>query len=313
MVMLSSGAATPPPENFEFYFGKQKPTSAGAGAILDDGTGFQHHANNGLDYGWDCQGDAAVDYTGGRRDLDYDNGLGINHFDRAGTCPGKVNWQIAVPNGVYTAAVDFGMDDRWTHGCEVEGGIVCPNGGKCIFYNTVWVTDGYFTITGYSHDVGTCHSVSMVKLSSGATAPPPENLEFYFGTDLPASAGSGAMLADGLGFQHHGGTYMAACAAICMLPPPPIAVADANDQGGCGPVIVENPDTSTASNCDREYSLGSGFSDFLSTYGPGSVMGSGNLFLLQNVTPVEDVILKQATLFLSKNFLTQHSVEAAAN
>jgi hypothetical protein len=29
-------------------------------------------------------------------------GLGINHFDRNGACSGRVNWQIAVPNGDYT-------------------------------------------------------------------------------------------------------------------------------------------------------------------------------------------------------------------
>ena len=81
----------------------------------------------GLSYGWDCQGNATVDYSGGRRGLDRDNGLGINHFDRDGTCPGKVNWQIAVPNGAYTVTVDFG-EDAWTHGCEVEGNIgdACP-------------------------------------------------------------------------------------------------------------------------------------------------------------------------------------------
>jgi hypothetical protein len=138
----------------------------------------------GLSYGWDCQGNATVDYSGGRRGLDRDNGLGINHFDRDGTCPGKVNWQIAVPNGAYTVTVDFG-EDAWTHGCEVEGSIVCPesegsvhdgvNDG-CIFKNTVWVTDGYFTISGSgwtapedgSTAQGTCHSVSMVKLTTAS-------------------------------------------------------------------------------------------------------------------------------------------------
>ena len=47
-----------------------------------------------------------MNYSGGRRGTNRDGGLGINHFDRNGDCQGPVNWEIAVPNGVYTAYVD---------------------------------------------------------------------------------------------------------------------------------------------------------------------------------------------------------------
>ena len=217
MVTIREGAP-PPPERLEFYFGSEMPVGAGADAILDDGLGFSHHADTGFDYGWDCDGDTTVDYSAGRRGLDRDNGLGINHFDRDSTCvvddthpAGDVNWQIAVPNGVYTLIVDFGEDDASTadaatHGCEVEGGIVCPNSGECVYRNTVWVTDGYFTITGHAFNAGSCHSISMVILESGAMNSPPESVEFYFGTDLPASASPGSILDPGLGYTHHDGT-----------------------------------------------------------------------------------------------------------
>ena len=66
-----------------------------------------------------------VDFSGGRRGLDRDNGLGINHFDRDGACPGPVNWQLAVPNGVYLATVDFG-EDHYQHECAIEGVVQCP-------------------------------------------------------------------------------------------------------------------------------------------------------------------------------------------
>ena len=89
-----------------FYFGTSIPTNANADAILDDGTGFAANRDGGLSYGWDCEGDTSVNYAGGRRGLGRDGGLGINHFDRNGDCgttsdPGRVNWQIAVPNGAY--------------------------------------------------------------------------------------------------------------------------------------------------------------------------------------------------------------------
>ena len=113
----------------EVYFGTDVPASAcpesGCTVVLDDGTGFAtSRGDAGLDYGWDCDGDINVDYSGGRRGLDRDSGLGINHFDRNGQCPGPVNWQIAVPNGVYTATVDFG-EDHYQHACAIEGVVQC--------------------------------------------------------------------------------------------------------------------------------------------------------------------------------------------
>lgn len=144
---------------------------ADPGAILDDGTGFGTNREGGLDYGWDCDGDTDLDYSGGRRGTNRDDGLGINHFDRDGTCgttanPGRVNWQLAVPNGDYLATVDFG-EEHYQHACEMEGVVACPDGDDCVVTNQpVTVTDGFFTITGYSHDVGTCHSISFVAIES---------------------------------------------------------------------------------------------------------------------------------------------------
>ena len=96
----------------EFYFGSSLPDTAGSDAILDDATGFAAGRDNGLSYGWDCDGDTNVNYSGGKRD-NRNGGLGLNHFDRDGTCgtttdPGNVNWSVAVPNGVCTVNVDFG-------------------------------------------------------------------------------------------------------------------------------------------------------------------------------------------------------------
>ena len=34
--------------------------------------------------------------------------------------------------------------------------------------------------------------------------------------------------------------------------PPPLVVADANSQGGCGPVLIANPDVTTLEACDRD-------------------------------------------------------------
>ena len=96
----------------EVYFGSSLPDTAGSDAILDDGTGFAAGRDDGLSYGWDCDGDTNVNYSGGKRD-NRNGGLGLNHFDRDGTCgttadPGTVNWSVAVPNGVCTVNVDFG-------------------------------------------------------------------------------------------------------------------------------------------------------------------------------------------------------------
>ena len=126
LVKLVSGAPPPAPpiDRVEFYFGTAIPDGADPGAILDDGTGFATNREGGLDYGWDCDGETNVDYSGGRRGLDRDSGLGINHFDRNGQCPGPVNWQIAVPNGVYTATVDFG-EAHYQHACAIEGVVQC--------------------------------------------------------------------------------------------------------------------------------------------------------------------------------------------
>jgi hypothetical protein len=100
----------PAPSNFEaeFYFGFELPNSATAGAIVDDGAGFTTGRSN-LDYGWDCDGDTDVDFSGGRRGLARGGGLGLNYFDQ-GWCPGAVNWNLAVPNGVYNIEVNFGED-----------------------------------------------------------------------------------------------------------------------------------------------------------------------------------------------------------
>ena len=164
-VAQSRGEPPAPISSVEFFFGTELPEHASLGAILDDGTGFAWDRDgSGLSYGWDCDGDTTVDYSGGRRGLDRDNGLGINHFDRDGTCgttenPGRVNWQIAVPNGEYKATVDFGESIVRTDiggasvACEVEGELVCPGitAGEtdCIFLDQpVLVTDGFFTITG---------------------------------------------------------------------------------------------------------------------------------------------------------------------
>jgi hypothetical protein len=160
--------------DLEVYFGPELPDGAGPYAILDDGTGFKEdRGDSGYDYGWDCDGDIDVDYSGGRRGTGRDGGLGINHFDRNGACATRVNWQIAVPNGEYTALVDFG-EDSYTQGCETEGelchdamGGTGAAGTGCSYEGPVTVNDGQFTITGYSHDSGLCHSISKVRLIGG--------------------------------------------------------------------------------------------------------------------------------------------------
>ena len=251
LIDTAAGLCAPPPPpstpfspqwagwaSLEFYFGTAIPADAAPGAVLDDGTGFKRNRDGGLDYGWDCEGDTNVDYSSGRRGLDRDGGLGINHFDRDGQCPGDVNWQIAVPNGDYIATVDFGESGlgardggvagghqectgtqtcRGTipqHGCQMEGVAPCPDGQDCVVYRQpVTVDDGFFTLTGDSHDDGTCHSISLVRLEKcevGCTVappappPPPGSLfkkEFFFGTELPHHASPSAILDDGTGFK----------------------------------------------------------------------------------------------------------------
>jgi hypothetical protein len=116
----AAGSSSTAGVDIEFYFGTGIPESAGSGAQNDDGTGYT--AEKG--YGWDCEGDTDVDYSGGRRGVGRDNGLGINHFDRNNQCKqpdgsayGRVNWSIDVPNGVYTNVEVYNRVDlslRWS-------------------------------------------------------------------------------------------------------------------------------------------------------------------------------------------------------
>ena len=198
--------------NYEFYFGSTLPATASADAILDDGTGFAAGREQGLEYGWSCDGDNNVDYADGRRGTGRDDGLGINHFDRAGTCgttdaPKPVNWEISVPNGVYTAKVDFG-ENHYSQGCETEG-LLCNTemggtgdaGTGCVFEGAIRVEDGRFTVTGYSHDTGLCHSISAVWIETSLQSGDPSvDYQFFFGTGLPAAAKDGAIVDDGTGY-----------------------------------------------------------------------------------------------------------------
>ena len=119
--------------------------------------GFSTGRDEGLDYGWDCSGDTNVDYSGGRRGLDRDQGLGLNHFDHDSTCSGPVNWQISVPNGAYNVDVNFGEDSAaagWgkcavdhvgedaNNYLEVEKEVACFWRPGCDFQDTVVVEDG---------------------------------------------------------------------------------------------------------------------------------------------------------------------------
>mmetsp|Transcript_98050 Transcript_98050/g.261804 ORF Transcript_98050/g.261804 Transcript_98050/m.261804 type:complete len:681 (+) Transcript_98050:103-2145(+) len=151
-----------------FYFGTELPE--GAEGILDGGAGFGNH--QGLMYGWDCNGNTEVDYDSGRRKPSRGGGLGLNHFDRANTCRDgggaylPVNWQVQVPNGEYQVTVKF--PERYHKDCEVEGDKACTPDSEnkvCTYDDTVKVKDGKFTITGYGHDSGRCHSMSMVKIT----------------------------------------------------------------------------------------------------------------------------------------------------
>ena len=180
---------TSTPGGLTFYFGTELPATAPRDAILDDGTGYSDGRDRGLSYGWNCDGDPDVDFSSGRRDVEFDSGLGINHFDRDGECAGPVNWEVGVPNGDYAVVVDFGEpgEDQGTHGCEVEG-VLCQGamgisggqgwretgqgwrGRECTMDGTVTVTDGRFTATGYSHDTRLCHSISMVTIKPAQLA-----------------------------------------------------------------------------------------------------------------------------------------------
>ena len=192
---------------------------------LDDGTGFKRGRDfGGLAYGWDCGGvttneDFIRSMTSGRRGLNRDAGLGMNHIDSGHTCVDDVNWSIEVPNGEYLVDINFGeffdgADCAHTHGGEdamsflkVNGEIACYWKPACDYKETVLISDGKLTVSGHSHETGTCHSISHVKLTP-APRPPPGDFtvrgEFYFGTDMPDSpsiASADAILDDGTGFK----------------------------------------------------------------------------------------------------------------
>ena len=57
--------------------------------------------------------------------------------------------------------------------CHDAMGLSGEAGVGCTMDGTVTVTDGRFTATGYSHDTGLCHSISMVTIKpAGADWPP---------------------------------------------------------------------------------------------------------------------------------------------
>jgi len=147
-----------------FYFGTELPD--GEEGILDTGAGFKSHS--GLSFGWDCNGDVTVDYSSGRRNLGRGGGLGLNHFDRDNTCKNgpeylPVHWNVALPNGEYDVTVDF--PEYYHQDCTVEGEHWCgpeTNNKACVVSKKVTVTDGKFTLQGFGHDSGKCHSVAKV-------------------------------------------------------------------------------------------------------------------------------------------------------
>jgi len=195
----------------EFYFGSSIPSSAASGAILDTGVGYGQNTASGYNYGWNCDGDSNVNYAGGIRDTGRAGGLGLNHFDRSNTCKDgstykKVNWELQVPNGDYSVEVVFPEGSK--SGCEVEGVNAGCGSSSCTVSKTVSVTDGLFTVTGYGHDSALCHSLGKVQIEQvGDPAPTPaqapailSSMEFYFGSSLPSSAASGAVLDAGTGY-----------------------------------------------------------------------------------------------------------------
>ena len=60
-----------------------------------------------------------------------------------------------------------------------------------------------------------------------------------------------------------------------------LIVNDLAEGGGCGPVLIENADSSTNTNCDRSYALGSGFDDFFALFG-------GDKYLIQDAHDPND-------------------------
>jgi hypothetical protein len=155
---------------YEFYFGTALPGVAAPHAVLDEGRGFGRNMIGGLRYGWDCDGNANVDYSSGRRNTSRGGGLGLNRFDRWNTCGStdlSVNWQLELPNGEYSVAVIF--DEGSKQSCKIQG--MNANCGssheRCEVKKDVRVDNGTFTITGYSHASSNhqCHSVSKVKMA----------------------------------------------------------------------------------------------------------------------------------------------------
>jgi hypothetical protein len=92
---------------------------------------------------------------------------------------------------------------------KVEGDIACWHRPGCDFEDTVIVRDGKLTVTGNSHNSGTCHSIGRVRVQFAPPLPNPvaTDLEIYFGTELPEGASNGAILDLGLGFANHVGGY----------------------------------------------------------------------------------------------------------
>ena len=118
--------------------------------------------------------------------------------------------------------VDFG-EDHYSQGCEAEG-VLCHDmmsgsgtgGSGCTSVGTVTVSDGRFTATGYSHDTGLCHSISMVQLRTAIQLGDPNvDYQFFFGSTMPALARDDAILDDGTGFatnREQGLSYVSAAA-----------------------------------------------------------------------------------------------------
>ena len=142
-----------------------------------------------------------------------------------------MNWEIAVPNGEYAMIVDFG-EDHYTQGCEAEG-VLCHDamggtgeaGSACIFQGAVTVTDGRFTATGYSHDSGLCHSISMVQIRGGAGAAQPIEARVCEGSTLEIACDEGTIdvMSASYGRQHgpdvcpHSATSDQNCDAVNSL------------------------------------------------------------------------------------------------
>ncbi|CAE8649136.1 unnamed protein product, partial [Polarella glacialis] len=190
-------AATFP--RLEFFFGTALPTSANSTAILDSGTGFGVQSAQGMAFGWNCDGDSNVDYSGGRRGPGRAGGLGLNHFDRWSSCQSSdgsgsappVNWELAVPNGTYEVTVyfSFGRYITGSSTCEVEGVNANCEASECVVQRSVAITDGRFTVTGHAFNTRGCHSLNKVVIqSASSTAPAPAPAPLPAPAPAPAPA-----------------------------------------------------------------------------------------------------------------------------